>query len=165
MSTNACMFTSSHVCLCEWSGPVTVTMVVALLSQLKQAEEGCGAASVLILTVGPSSAKSIVHRSSTFVDVLPALWAYCQEIVIACQDEHGMLDQLRRCLCGSSSTLIATLARPLTFFELVDSAFTYVEGVYPHDMLELKRRRLRSGSWPIYETEERKTARTSTREG
>ncbi len=73
---NASISTSGRVCLCEWSGPVTVTMVVPLLSHLKQVESVVGAV-VLILNIRPSSAISIMSRSSTFLDVLPVLWAYC----------------------------------------------------------------------------------------
>lgn len=146
VSTNPSIPTAGHVCLCEWSGPVTVAMVVALLSQLKQVQGDLDAL-VLILNIRESSAKSIMHRSSTFIYVLPALWAYCQEIVIACQGENALLDQVRRHLCGSTSTPEATLARPLSFFELLDDAFSHVEGVYPHDVLELRRQRLRSGTW------------------
>ena len=193
MSTNASISTSGHVCLCEWSGPVTVTMVVSLLSHLQQptvlnrplaaelpmalphhgdAPAPCvtrprshlatcttqsesppkqagddAAATVLVINLHPSSARCILSRSSTFADVLPALWAYCQEIIIACQDEQGLINHLRRALCGSASTPIATLARPLVFFELLDEAFDHAQGVYPHDVLELRRRRIRSGTW------------------
>lgn len=151
----ASISTVGRVCLCEWSGPVTVTMVVALLSRLKQVAENHGGAVVLILHLHASSAKSIMKRSSTFLDVLPALWAYCQEVVIACQGQEGILDQLRRCLCGSASTPIATLAKPLCFFELLDDAFTHAQGVFPHDVLELQRQRLRSGTWTLCDREDK----------
>jgi hypothetical protein len=123
-------------------------MVVSLLSHLKQSRERHGEAVVLILHLRPVSAQSIMKRSSTFVDVLPTLWAYCQEVVIVCQGEHGILDQLRRSLCGSVSTPVASLAHPLSFFELLDDAFTHAQGVFPHDVLELRRQRIRSGMWP-----------------
>lgn len=145
---NASISASGRVCLCEWSGPVTVTMMVSLLSHLKQGERNHEALA-LIFAIHPTSAKSIMSRSSTFVDVMPALWAYCQEVVIACQGESGILDQLRRHLCGSTSTPVATLARPLSFFELLDDAFKHAEGVFPHDVLELRRQRLRSGTWAV----------------
>lgn len=139
--------TVGRICLCEWAGPVTVTMVVSLLSNLKQVEDCHGKPVVLILHLSPSSAKSIMKRSSTFLDVIPALWAYCREVVIACQGEDGILEQLRRCLCGSASTPLASLARPLGFFELLDDAFTHAQGAFPHDVLELRRQRIRSGTW------------------
>jgi hypothetical protein len=123
-------------------------MVVQLLAQLKQTEERHGEAVVLILHLRPSSAKDIMKRSSTFLDVLPALWAYCREVVIVCQGEPGILEQLRRSLCGSMSTSVGTLAHPLSFFELLDDAFTHAQGIFPHEVLELRRQRIRSGMWP-----------------
>ena len=143
--------TVGRVCLCEWSGPVTVTMVVALLSRLRRSERCASDKLVLVLCMRDTSARSIMQRSSTFLDVLPALWAYCQEVIIACQGEEGVLDQLRRALCGSSSLPVATLARPLSFFELLDDAFAHAQGLFPHDVLELRRRRLRSGTWAVVE--------------
>lgn len=147
---------AGRVCLCEWSGPVSVAMVVSLLSQLKRVRQGHGGACILILHMHPSSATSIMKCSSTFLDVMPALWSHCQEIIVVCQGETGILDQLRRTLCGSTSTPISMLARPLGFFELLDEAFAHVQGVYPHDALEIRRRRLRSGTWAQNESLERK---------
>ena len=152
---NTSIATSGQVCLCEWSGPVTVTMVVSLLSQLKQTEQSRGAGLVLIMHLRPSSAKSLMQRSSTFVDVLPALWAYCQEIVFTCQGEDGLLDQLRRTLCGSVTTPIARLAHSLSFFELLDDAFKHAQGVFPHDVLELRKQRIHSGTWRLTDSKER----------
>lgn len=141
--------TVGRVCLCEWAGPVTVTMVVSLLSNLKQETTCHGEPVVLMLHLRPSSAKSIMKRSSTFLDVMPALWAYCREVVIVCQGEDGTLEQLRRSLCGSASTPIASLARPLSFFELLDEGFSHAQGVFPHDVLEMRRQRIRSGTWSV----------------
>lgn len=140
---------SGRVCLCEWSGPVTITMVVSLLSQLKHAQEVQGEGSVLILNLSPSSAKDITKRSTVFIDVLPALLAYCQEVVMACEGESGLLEQLRRCLCCSATTPLVTFLRPLIFFELLDDAFTHAQGLFPHDVLELRRQRIRSGVWAM----------------
>ena len=149
MTTSIAMV--GRVCLCEWAGPVTVTMIVSLLSNLKQVEDRHDEPAVLILNMRPSSARSIMKRSSTFLDVMPALWAYCREVVIVCQGEECVLEQLRRYLCGSASTPIAAPARSLSFFELLDDAFTHAQGVFPHDVLELRRQRLRSGTWSVAE--------------
>lgn len=143
---NTSISTSGRVCLCEWSGPVSFTMVVSLLSHLKQTKKRYGEGVILILHLRPPSALSILKRSSTFVDVMPALWAYCQEVVFVCQGERGLLDQLRRSLCGSVSTPVAALAHPFSFFELLDEAFKHVQGVFPHDILEMRRQRIRSGA-------------------
>ena len=192
---NASISTFGHVCLCEWSGPVTVTMVVSLLSQLQRGPAASDKTSVaalpvalprripgwshpatcntqpvvpvklpsdetlLILNLHPSSARCILSRASTFPDVLPALWAYCQEIIIACQGEEGLIDHLRRALCGSASTPISTLARPLVFFELLDEAFDHAQGVYPHEVLELRRQRIRSGTWGACVNDEQSTSK------
>lgn len=152
---NTSIATVGRVCLCEWTGPVTVTMVASLLSSLKRAVQTHGGSFILILHLHASSAMSIMNRSSTFLDVLPALWAYCQEVVIVCQGQEGVLEQLRRCLCGSASTPIATLAKPLCFFELLDDAFAHAQGVFPHDVLELRRQRLRSGTWTLCNREDK----------
>ena len=44
---------------------------------------------------------------------------------------------------------IARLSKPLGFFELLDDAFEHAQGVFPHDVLELQRQRLRSGTWVV----------------
>lgn len=146
---------SGRVCLCEWSGPITVAMVVSLLGFLKSAEAKQRSRLLLIVTMRPSSAASVLKRSTSFVDALPALWAYCQEIAIVCQGEDGLLQQLRRTLCGSVSTPVATLAKPLNFFELLDDAFTHAQGVVPHDVLELRKQRIHSGTWWLTDSKER----------
>jgi hypothetical protein len=149
MSSSIPISSSGRVCLCEWSGPVSVSMMVSLLGYLKQAHHERSAALVLVLHLRPSSAKSIMTTSSSFTDVMPALWAYCKEVVIACQGETGLLDQLRRTLCGSVSAPIATLPHPVNFFELIDDAFTHVQELFPHNVLELRRQRIRSGTWSL----------------
>jgi hypothetical protein len=126
-------------------------MVVSLLSLLKQLEESRGGPSILILHLKASSAVSIMKRSSTFQDVMPALWAYSQEVMMVCHDDAGTLGQLRRALCGSQSAPMGSLTRPLSFFSLLDDAFTHAQETFPHDVLELRRLRLRSGAWPLAE--------------
>jgi hypothetical protein len=150
--------TAGRVCLCEWSGPVTVTMVVSLLSQLQQLSAPHRGTAVLILHVAAPSARSIMRRSSTFLDVMPTLWAYCQEIIVACPGESRTLDQLRRALCGSASMPIAGAVRPFTFFEHLDDALTYAQDDAPHEILELRRQRLRSGTWILSDGETRHQA-------
>ncbi|HMA96464.1 MAG TPA: hypothetical protein VKP30_27450 [Polyangiaceae bacterium] len=145
-----------RVCLCEWSGPVTVSMVIGLLAELKRLRERENGKLLLVLHLRENSARTILHQSSTFSDVLPALWTCCQEVAVACRAEGMVLTHLRRALCGSASMQITALARPLNFFELLDEAFDRGKDVFPHDVLEMQRRRLRSGSWPIYQTRERK---------
>jgi hypothetical protein len=144
--------TAGRVCLCEWSGPVSVTMVVSLLSTLKQLDATHQEPNVLILLLKPSSAKSIIKSACSFVDALPALCACCQEITVVCKDDAGTLVQLRRALCGSQAIPLGMVSRQLGFFELLDDAFTYVQESFPHDVLELRRRRIRSGAWGECET-------------
>lgn len=146
---------SGRVCLCEWSGPVAVTMVASLLGYLKSAQADKGGPLLLVLNMHPNSAMSVMKRSSAFVDVLPALWTHCQEIVIVCQGQDGILEQLRRTLCGSMSTPVASLARPLIFFDLIDDAMTHAQGLFPHDILELRKRRLRTVTSPLLDSKER----------
>jgi len=131
-------------------------MVVALLSQVKHAQKREQATVLLILALHDSSARNITLHSSSFADVLPALWAYCFEIAIACNGEEGLVDQLKRTLCTSLASPGISLVRPLRFFENLDEAIDHAKNTLPHDVLEMQRRRLRSGSWPIYEAEERK---------
>jgi hypothetical protein len=134
-----------RVLLAEWSGPVSVAMTVSLHSQLRQISSDQNGKVILILCVNTAAAQSLMTRSSTFLDIIPALWVYCTEIVFACDGENGTIDQLRRSLCGSASTPVSSLAKPMSFFELLDEAFAHVQGVSPHDVLELRRQRLRSG--------------------
>ncbi|HMA94220.1 MAG TPA: hypothetical protein VKP30_16125, partial [Polyangiaceae bacterium] len=76
----------------------------------------------------------------------------CQEIAVACRAEGAVLTHLRRALRGSASMPIGAGTRSLNFFELLDEAFDHSKDVFPHAVLEMQRRRLRSGSWPICET-------------
>lgn len=145
-----------RVCLCEWSGPVTVSMVLGLLAELKRLQDRENGRLLLVLHLRDNSARSILHQSSTFSDVLPALWACCQEIAVACRAEGAVLTHLRRALCGSASIPITGAVRSLSFFERLDEAFDHCKDVFPHDVLEMQRRRLRSGSWPIGETKEQR---------
>jgi len=152
---NSAISASGRVCLCEWSGPITVAMVVSLLGFLKSAEANQRNSLLLIINMHPTSAASVLKRSNSFVDVLPALWADCQEITIVCQGEAGLLEQLRRTLCGSVTTPVTTLARPLNFFELLDDAFTHAQSVVPYDVLELRKQRIYSGTWRLTDSQER----------
>jgi hypothetical protein len=136
---------AGRVCICEWSGPVTVTMVVSLLSHLKRMRETQDRPLLLVLNLREASASSIVRSPNPFQNALPALWAFCQEIVIANEGGQAMISQLRRALCGSSTTPAALLARPICFFEAVDEAFGHAQGVFPHDVLELQRQRILGG--------------------
>jgi hypothetical protein len=68
-------------------------------------------------------------------------------MVIACEGEPSPMNHLRRCLCGSVAIPISNAAKPLSFFVLLDDALAYVQRRCPHDVLELRRQRLRSGSW------------------
>jgi len=122
-------------------------MVIGLLAELKRLQEREKGKLLLVLHLRENSARSILHQSSTFSDVLPALWACCQEIAVACRAEGAVLTHLRRALCGSSSMPITAVARPLNFFELLDEAFDHSKDVFPHDVLEMQRRRLRTSAW------------------
>jgi len=44
------------------------------------------------------------------------------------------------------------LALPLNFFDLLDDAFKHTQGVFPHDVLELRRQQLRSWMWEVVGT-------------
>ncbi|MGC4070831.1 MAG: hypothetical protein QM784_40380 [Polyangiaceae bacterium] len=137
--------TYGRVCFCEWSGPVTVTMLVLLLSELRHMPGQDDCTRLLILNLRPSSANNIVKSSSSFPDVMPQIWSYCREVIFVCEGESGVSDQLRRALCGSASTPVASLARPMSFFESLEEAFGHAEGVCPFDILELRRARLLRG--------------------
>jgi hypothetical protein len=154
---NEAISTAGRVCLCEWSGPVSVTMVVSLLSTLKQLANTKGGSLVLLLYLDPLSAKGITKSARAFIDVFPALSAYCQEVVLVCHDDAGTLGQLRRALCGSQAAYLGAPSRPLSFFGLLDDAFTHVQHVFPHDALELRRRRLRNSAYPTTTTRDTTT--------
>jgi hypothetical protein len=126
---------------------VTVAALVSLLALVQQRKQRLRDALLLILELQPSSARSIMKPSSSFPDVMPQLWTCCQEIILVCEGEAGISDQLRRALCGSASTPVATLARPMSFFESLDEAFAHAEGVLPFDVLDLRTKRLRWGNY------------------
>lgn len=141
-----------RVCLCEWTGPVAATLVVALLSQVKCVQERERHLLVLVLCLDESAARSVVHGSSSFLGALPALWSHCQEVVIACPAERSLRHQLRQGLCGPASTPLALVSTPLHFYEALEGALRHAQELSPHDVLELQRLRLRSGTWPARDT-------------
>ncbi|HEY5957607.1 MAG TPA: hypothetical protein VIV60_13670 [Polyangiaceae bacterium] len=122
-------------------------MTVSLISHLREVEAAGKDEALLVLSLGFPAAKSIVQRSCTLQDALPAIWAHCQEMVIASEGEPRTLNQLRRCLRGPRSIPIASALKPLSVFALLDDALAFLERRCPHDVLELRRQRLRSGSW------------------
>ncbi|MGC4069467.1 MAG: hypothetical protein QM784_33405 [Polyangiaceae bacterium] len=136
-----------RVCLCEWEGAVSASTVATLLSQLREVDEFEGEPCILIINVSLSSAKSIATRASTFQDVMPALWAHCQEILVAFEGPASALGQLCRALSKPSATRDAATAHSLRFFTLLDEAFSHTQASFPHEALELRRRRIRSGAW------------------
>jgi hypothetical protein len=138
---------AGRVCLCEWDGSVAASTVATLLSQLREVEEVEGEPCILIINVSLSSAKSIATRANTFQDVMPALWAHSQEILVAFEGPTSALEQLRRALSKPSSARDATMVHSLRFFTLLDEAFSHTQANFPHEALELRRRRIRSGAW------------------
>ncbi|MGC4068845.1 MAG: hypothetical protein QM784_30215 [Polyangiaceae bacterium] len=147
--------TFGRVCLCEWDAPIAATEVSSLLARVKDLHASNVDDSILILVMSSTSAASIMRHTSSFVDVMPALWAYCSEVLLVCPDAT-LLAQLRRHLCGSARTPVVSLAHPLSFFDTLDVALTHVEGVVPHDTIELRRHRLRSGQWELVGSKEMK---------
>lgn len=143
--------TVGRVCLCEWTGPVTATRVVTLLSQVKYVQERD--LLVLVLSLDEIATRSIVYGSSSFLGALPALWSHCQEVVIACPAERSLLHQLRQGLCGPASTPLALVSTPLHFHDALEGALRHAQELSPHDVLELQRLRLKSGTWPLLEAE------------
>lgn len=99
------------------------------------------------------AARSIVYGSSSFLGALPAPWSHCQEVVIACPVERSLLHQLRQGLCGPASTPLALVSTTLYLHEDLEGALRHAQELSPHDVLELQRLRLKSGTWPVREEE------------
>lgn len=141
-----------RVCLCEWTGAVTVTTVVALLSQVKHVQERERDPLLLILSLDEAATRSVAYGSSSFLGALPALWSHCQGIVVACPAQRSLRHQLRQGLCGPASSPLALASTPLCFYESLDGALRHALEISPHDVLEVQRLRLRRGTWPVCET-------------
>ena len=147
----AAISTSGRVCLCEWTGPVTVTMMVALLSVVRRLRATEEKPLLLLLRVNVPAAKSLAHNGSSFLSILPALFDFCHEVAIICDDNEA-IGAIRRVLTAAGTPLLPALHKPVGFFDLLDEAFTYNLDSFPHEILELPRRRIRSGAWLTAET-------------
>lgn len=137
--------TVGRVCLCEWSGPVTVTMIVSLLSRLKRIRETADSSVLLILHASPVSSKSMSRSSSPFLNGLPAVMASCHEVLVVTDDNS--IEPLRKATLDALVSSSSQNNKQVHFFALLDGAFMHAQSTFPHEVLELRRQRIRSGTW------------------
>ena len=103
-----------RVCLCELSGPVTVTMIVALLSNLKRVREAEDGPVLLLLHASAVSARSMALPTCSFLNGLPAILASYQEILIVTDDANvEPLRNATHCALASSPAQSAKQVRIL----------------------------------------------------
>jgi hypothetical protein len=133
---------AGRVCHCEWTKTVTATMVFALLSQLKRQNSANQTPLLLMLNLHPASLASLAHHANPFFVVIPALLDCCCEIVIAADGDSATLNTLRRHLLRSSPSPTPAIARSIRVFPTVQEAFTHAQSVFPHDVIELRRKNL-----------------------
>ena len=142
---------AGRVCLCEWSGPVTVAMMVLLLSHLRRFRATENSRLLLILKVTAPSAKSMAQNVNPFLDGLPAILACCQEVALVC-DDLDTVSTLRQAVHDALKTSVPAAQKSVVYLGLLDDAFMYVQNAFPHEVLELRRRRIRSGTWSNADT-------------
>jgi hypothetical protein len=81
-----------------------------------------------------------------FLSGLPALCDTCHEIAIVCNADAT--DALRRAIGRVLGIPSVQLGKRVRFFEMLDTAFACAQEAFPHELLELRRQRIRSGTWP-----------------
>jgi hypothetical protein len=118
-------------------------MIVSLLSQLKRTRETESGLLLLMLLVTAVSGKSMARSNNAFLGGLPAIMDCCKELIIIC-DSDGT-KQIGRTV---SNQLTSSCQKTVHVFALLDDAFTHAQNEFPHEVLELRRRRIRSGDWP-----------------
>jgi hypothetical protein len=146
---------AGRVCLCEWSGPVTVAMMVTLLSHVKRLRVTENEPLLLILKATAPAARSMYRHSSPFLGGLPAVLGCCQEIALVC-DNPGIVRNLGFAVHDALSTSVPSAQKSVIYLGLLDDAFTYAQNTFPHEVLELRRRRIRSGTWSTLDILSRK---------
>lgn len=126
---------AGRVCFCEYSGPITSNMVVSLLSHLKHVRSTKSESVLLLLQLDSAAARSISRGLGPFLGALPVLWDCCLEFIVVLEG-GGAQNPLNRILCTRP------LAQSLRCCESLDEAFSHAQSLFPHDVLELQRRRL-----------------------
>ena len=112
------------------------------MKRVREAEDG---PVLLLLHASAVSARSMALPTCSFLNGLPAILASCQEILIVTDDAN--VEPLRiatHCALASSS---AQSAKQVRFFALLDEAFSCAQAFLPHEVLDLRRQRIRSGTW------------------
>ena len=148
---SATISTSGRVCLSEWTGPVTVTMMVALLSVVRRLRATEERPLLLLLRVNVPAAKvwhAMEVRSSRYFQHFLG-FATKSRSFVTIKRHFGAI---RRVVTDAGVPLTRALNKPVSFFDLLDEAFKYSLDAFPHEILELRRRRIRSGAWPTAET-------------
>jgi hypothetical protein len=136
---------SGRVCLCEWSGPVTVAMIISLLSRLKKARESQGAPLLLVLNVNPSAARSLLRSPCAFLNTLPAIMDGCYEILVASDEDNAY--PLGKSIRATLALSTAKRTKSVQSFALLDDALIRAQTTLPHEVIELRCQRIRSGVW------------------
>lgn len=134
---------SGRVCLCEFRGLITCSMVVGLLSYLKRTRDAGAGVALLILQLDSSAGTSITRAANPFVGALPAVRDCCQEFVLAVEGNSPETKQLSRILQGGSLPNSAQPGRTPRCYATLDEAFSHGLALFPQNILELQRRRLR----------------------
>lgn len=146
---SACISSSGRVCLCEYRGPVDSAMVVSLLSHLKRAREVESECVLLVLELDLAATRSIARGVGPFLGALPVLRDCCLEVVVATETSSVVARQLKRMLEAGSDPCSCQSAKMPRCYESLDEAFTYIRPLFPHNVLELERRRLRGRALPL----------------
>jgi hypothetical protein len=71
--------------------------------------------------------------------------ASCHEVLVV-TDDNG-IETLRNATLGALASSASQSIKQIHFFALLDDAFTHAQSTLPHEVLELRRQRIRSGTW------------------
>jgi hypothetical protein len=122
-----------------------VDHVVTLLVDLRDSQRNRPDRPILILIVPPSAFIGN-GAGDVFLTALPAILDACREVIVVAEAADPRSGMLRSIFAEprASQSGRATARH----FNSVDEALSHVEGIAPHDVLELKRQILRRSSPP-----------------
>jgi hypothetical protein len=120
-------------------------MIISLLSQLKKARGSQGTPLLLVLHVNQSAARSLLRSPCAFLNALPAIMDGCSEILVASDDDNAY--PLGKSIRATLALSTAQHSKSVQSFALLDDALIRAQVTFPHEVLELRRQRIRSGVW------------------
>ncbi|MGC4067238.1 MAG: hypothetical protein QM784_21870 [Polyangiaceae bacterium] len=135
---------AGRVCLCELKGSLTGTEVIGVLSQVRKVKAEEGVDVELLIYFDLAAATALEHPSNAFLCAFPAIVSDCSEVLLVLP---GALIRTVSVALRVASNDVCASRSSLRMLEELDDALQWVQAHFPHEVLELRRQRLRSGIW------------------